>query len=67
MALKPTPAASDRRSMPTIELPCPICCADIPLSGDEVKGEEVYCTYCGSPCRLTGKPGDEDCSAEEEI
>ena len=49
------------------DLNCPICSADIPLSGDEKKGDEVFCTYCGSPCRLTGTPGtDEELGVEEE-
>jgi len=48
------------------DLCCPICSADIPLSGDERKGDEVFCTYCGSPCRLTGTPGTDDCDLEEE-
>jgi DNA-directed RNA polymerase subunit RPC12/RpoP len=45
--------------MPTLELTCPICQADVPLSGDEKPGEEVACTYCGAPCRISGRP-DED-------
>jgi uncharacterized Zn-finger protein len=35
------------------ELECPICSADIPLSGDEKKGDEVICLFCGAPYRLT--------------
>ncbi len=30
-----------------------MCNADLLLSGDEKPGEEVYCTYCGAPCRIT--------------
>lgn len=52
--------------MPTRDLSCPVCSADFPLSGDEKPGEEVYCTYCGAPCRLSGKPDSEDCSIEED-
>ena len=40
------------------ELTCPICQADVPLSGDEKPGDEVYCTYCGAPCKLLGDPND---------
>ena len=35
------------------ELECPICSADILLAGDEKKGDELSCQYCGSPFRLT--------------
>ena len=50
------------------DLTCPICCADIPLSGDEKKGEEVFCTFCGAPCKLTGTPAvDEECGLEEDF
>lgn len=54
--------------MPRIrDLSCPVCSADFPLSGDEKKGEEVFCTFCGAPCRLTGAPAeDEDCGLEED-
>jgi len=37
------------------ELSCPICQADIPLSGDEKPGDEIFCTYCGAPCVIQGK------------
>lgn len=49
------------------EVPCPVCQADLPLAGDERKGDEVYCTYCGAPCRLTGNAQDEDCGIEEDF
>ena len=49
------------------ELSCPICNADVPLAGDEKPGEEMFCTYCGAPCRLSGDPDkDDDCSLLEE-
>jgi uncharacterized protein YbaR (Trm112 family) len=35
------------------ELECPICSADRPLSGDEKKGDELICLFCGAPYRLT--------------
>ncbi len=42
------------------DLSCPVCQADMPLSGDEKTGEEVYCAYCGAPCKvLRGKDNDE--------
>jgi hypothetical protein len=48
------------------ELSCPVCCADLPLAGDEKAGEEVFCTYCNAPCRLTAAAGSEDCEVEED-
>jgi DNA-directed RNA polymerase subunit RPC12/RpoP len=54
-------------TMGLAELTCPICSADFLLSGEEKPGEEVFCTYCGSPCRLKGSPYDEACEIEEEI
>ena len=43
------------------EIECPTCSADMPLSGDEKKGEELVCLFCGAPYRLTVdvKPGVE--------
>lgn len=49
------------------ELSCPVCNADLPLAGDEKSGEEVFCTYCGAPCVLKGKPDDEDCEVEADF
>jgi hypothetical protein len=46
--------------MADLDLSCPICQAHVPVAGDEKPGDEVYCTYCGAPCRITGKDGDED-------
>jgi hypothetical protein len=46
---------------------CPICNADFPLNGDEVAGDEVYCSYCGAPCRLTAAADDEACEVEEDF
>jgi hypothetical protein len=40
-------------------LTCPICQADVPLSGEERKGEEVFCDYCRAPLRLKGDNLDE--------
>jgi hypothetical protein len=48
------------------DLSCTVCSADIPLAGDEHKGEEVYCTYCNAPHRLTSDATDEECEAEED-
>jgi hypothetical protein len=52
--------------MATDEATCPICSADIPLSGDERAGEEVFCTVCSAPCVLKGND-DEGFEAEEDF
>ena len=49
------------------ELVCPICSADIPLAGDERRGDEVFCTFCGAPFRIAKDvKGDEDEFSLEE-
>ena len=67
MTLKLRPCRSDSVPMALVDLSCPICSADFALSGEEKRGEEVYCSYCGSPCRLTSDPYDEECEIEEDI
>ncbi len=44
------------------DLSCPICNADFPLGGDEKTGDEIFCTYCGAPCRLlvSHRRGDDE-------
>ena len=49
------------------DLSCPICNADLTLDGDEKKGDEVYCSYCGAPSRLTANVDSEDCDVEDEL
>ena len=49
------------------DLTCPVCSADLPLAGDERVGEEVYCTYCGAPCRIVGGQEPESWDAEEDF
>ena len=51
--------------MATKDLSCPICNADLPLNGDERKGDEIFCTYCGAPCRLVVKPKKQDDKEDE--
>jgi hypothetical protein len=46
--------------MASKDLSCPICNADLPLNGDERKGDEIFCTYCGTPCRLAVNPKKND-------
>ncbi len=38
---------------------CPICHADVPVTGDERPGEEVFCAYCAAPLVVRGKDRDE--------
>ena len=49
------------------DLSCPVCSADMLLAGDEKAGEEVFCTYCGAPCRLTTSATSEGCEVEEDF
>lgn len=49
------------------ELSCPICSADFLLSGDERKGEEVFCSYCSAPFKITKDAASEDCDLEEDF
>ena len=49
------------------DLSCPVCNADFPLAGDEKKGEEVFCCYCGAPCRLTAAADADDVEVEEDF
>lgn len=40
-------------------LVCPVCDAEITMSGDEVKGEEIFCLTCESPLKyMIGKKTD---------
>ena len=48
------------------DLECPICNADVPLSGEESPGEEVFCAYCRAPLTLSGK-SDDDMELEEDF
>ena len=52
--------------MGLVELSCPVCDADFALGGDERPGENVFCSYCGAPCRITSDPRDEECEIEED-
>ncbi len=48
------------------DLVCTICSADIPLSGDERKGDEVFCAYCSAPFRITKNATEPDVEIEED-
>jgi len=65
-SLKPGSRRSDAAGM-TRDLTCPVCQADMPLAGDEKKGDEVYCAYCNSPARLSADADSEECQAEEDF
>jgi hypothetical protein len=66
MTLKTPAPRADPEAMRAPDIECPICNADVPLSGDEKKGDEVYCTYCGAPLKLAGKGDDFDEAELEE-
>lgn len=36
----------------TSYLSCPMCDVDIPMSGDERVGDQVFCPYCQTPLVL---------------
>lgn len=40
-------------------LACPMCDVEVPMSGDEKVGEQVFCPYCQSPLLLKKKKTDE--------
>lgn len=40
-------------------LVCPMCDAEVPISGDERLGENVYCPYCECPLSLKKTKTDE--------
>ncbi len=64
-ALKRALGSADRRDMAN-EITCPTCSADLPLSGDEKRGDEVYCTVCSATSILRSDATEEDCEADEE-
>ena len=48
------------------EFECPVCNADIPLSGDEKVGEEVFCAYCRAPLIVKQGKGDDELLLEDD-
>jgi predicted amidophosphoribosyltransferase len=48
------------------ELTCPICQADMPMSGDERPGDEFFCSCCGSP-GVIAKTGEDELEVEEDF
>ena len=49
------------------ELICPVCSADVPLGGDERKGDEIFCPVCSAPLKLKADYGDDEIEAEEDM
>jgi hypothetical protein len=50
------------------DLSCPICNADVPLTGDEKPGDEVFCSYCRAPLPVKGSREDpSDMELEEDF
>jgi thiamine biosynthesis lipoprotein len=49
------------------EITCPICQADMPLSGDERPGDEFFCSCCGAPGIIAKKEKSEDLEVEEDF
>ena len=46
---------------------CSVCSADLQFAGDERPGDEVFCSYCGSPYRVKkAATQDADFEVEEE-
>jgi len=40
-------------------LTCPLCDAEVPLSGDEKIGDQVFCTYCQCPLAMKKTKAEE--------
>ena len=49
------------------DLSCPICDADVPLSGDEKPGEQVACAYCRAPLLVVPGKDEEEQELEEDL
>jgi len=59
---------SESQAVGQPDLTCPVCQADIPLSGEEKPGDEVFCDYCRAPCKIGGDPeSPHDWEAEEDF
>jgi hypothetical protein len=49
------------------ELTCPICQADMPMSGDERPGDEFFCSCCGAPGIIAKNEKSEELEVEEDF
>ncbi len=45
---------------------CPICNADVPMSGEEKAGDEIHCAFCQTPLKVQGS-SEEDMDLEEDF
>lgn len=69
LRLKPDARDSDPLPMASTasKLTCSVCSADLLMAGDERAGDEVFCTYCGSPYRVKkAATQDTDFEVEED-
>ena len=48
-------------------LTCPMCDADVPVSGDEKVGESIYCAYCQTPLKLRKIKNTEELYLQEDF
>lgn len=48
------------------EIDCPACDAVIILDGDELVGEQVYCSYCSAPYVIKEAKDDGEFEVEED-
>ncbi len=48
------------------EIECPACDAVIILDGDEMVGEQVFCSYCAAPYVIKKIADDGDLEVEED-
>jgi len=48
-------------------LECPMCDVEVPLSGDEKIGEQVFCPYCQCPLSLRKKKKSDELYLEEDF
>ena len=48
------------------EIDCPACDAVIMLNGDELEGEQVYCSYCSAPYVIKFANDEGDYEVEED-
>ena len=46
------------RKSADMNLLCPLCDVEVPMSGDEEPGEEIYCPYCETPLKLMKNKDD---------
>jgi thiamine biosynthesis lipoprotein len=61
------PADPISRGMAQQELTCPICQADMPMSGDERPGDEFFCSCCGAPGIIAKNEKSEELEVEEDF